>query len=152
MNRSRSFNGVAGYGTENRNSIPNQDRNFSFGQDVRTYSLFLRYSWYPRLGSPIMKLTDYSLRSARIWMHAWSFGCGVGDHGTIPNCSMFRLILGPLILTIQWILGGAHQSRVARLNICLCSMSRIGMRAHLHHFSLYAVGTGKFSKCERKCL
>lgn len=47
-------------------------------------------------------------------------------------------------------LGGAHQIRMARLNIYLFSMSRIGMRAPLQRLTLFALGTGKFSKCMRE--
>jgi len=61
--------------------------------------------------------TTYLDLCARIWIRAWSFGCGMGDHGRIPCCSMFRPILGLLKLTILRVLGGAHRSRMARLNI-----------------------------------
>ena len=83
---------------------------------------------------------------ARIWIRAWSFGCGMGDHGRIPCCSMFRPILGLFKLTFLQILGGAHRIRKARLNIYLFSMSRIGMRAPLHLLTLFAFGTGKCSR------
>ena len=56
---------------------------------------------------------------ARIRTRAWSFGCGMGDHGRIPCCSMFRPILGQLKLTILQILGGAQQSRCLHLYIAL---------------------------------
>lgn len=87
---------------------------------------------------------------ARIWICAWSFGCGIGDHGRTPCCSTFTPILVLLELTILQILGSAHQSRMARLNIYLFSMSRIGMRAPLHRLTLFAWGTGKLSKCMRE--
>jgi hypothetical protein len=87
---------------------------------------------------------------ARIWIRAWSFGCGMGDHGRIPCCSMFRQILGLLKLTILQILGGEPQSRMARLNIYLFSMLRIGMRAPSYRLTLFAIGTGRYSKCMRE--
>jgi len=63
---------------------------------------------------------------------------------------MFRPILGLLKLTIVQVLGGAHQSQMARLNIYLFSMSRTGMRAPLHRLTLFAFSTGKFSRRMRE--
>ena len=63
---------------------------------------------------------------------------------------MFRQILGLLKLTILQILGGEPQSRMARLNIYLFSMLRIGMRAPSYRLTLFAIGTGRYSKCMRE--
>ena len=59
---------------------------------------------------------------------------------------MFRPILGLFILTFLQILGGAHRNRMARLNIYLFLMWKVGMRAPLHLLTLFAFGTGKFSR------
>jgi hypothetical protein len=149
--RRRSFGGVAGYETEKWNPIPKQERIFFF-------FFAAKMSWPTHCSTCMVDSGVYAAGLwsspttcldlyARIGIRVWNFGCGMGDHGRIPCCSVFRPILELLKLTILQILGGAHQSRMARLNIYLFSISRLGMHAPLHRLTLFALGTGKYSKC-----